>query len=76
MAKDCQLRDTFRSVASEFARSHEPKYRQRDSWEHRDPEKRRGPGRVRVRLGPVGHVGSMSGLPESGHDWAIYEYTP
>jgi hypothetical protein len=23
-----------------------------------------------------GGVGSMSGLPESGHDWAIYEYTP
>jgi hypothetical protein len=23
-----------------------------------------------------GHVGSMSGLPESGHGWAIYEYTP
>jgi hypothetical protein len=23
-----------------------------------------------------GDVGSMSGLPESGHDWAIYEYTP
>src|SRR5262249_18549317 len=23
-----------------------------------------------------GHVGSMSGLPKSGHDWAIYEYTP
>jgi hypothetical protein len=21
-----------------------------------------------------GHVGSMSGLPESGHGWAIYEY--
>jgi hypothetical protein len=21
-----------------------------------------------------GDVGSMSGLPESGHDWAIYEY--
>jgi hypothetical protein len=21
-------------------------------------------------------VGSMSGLPESGHGWAIYEYTP
>jgi hypothetical protein len=24
----------------------------------------------------VGDVGSMSGLPESGHGWAIYEYTP
>jgi hypothetical protein len=23
-----------------------------------------------------GDVGSMSGLPESGHGWAIYEYTP
>jgi hypothetical protein len=23
-----------------------------------------------------GDVGAMSGLPESGHDWAIYEYTP
>jgi hypothetical protein len=23
-----------------------------------------------------GDVGSMSGLPNSGHDWAIYEYTP
>src|SRR5262245_14847156 len=23
-----------------------------------------------------GDVGSMSGLPESGHDWTIYEYTP
>jgi hypothetical protein len=23
-----------------------------------------------------GDVASMSGLPESGHDWAIYEYTP
>jgi hypothetical protein len=23
-----------------------------------------------------GNIGSMSGLPESGHDWAIYEYTP
>jgi hypothetical protein len=23
-----------------------------------------------------GFVGSMSGLPESGHGWAIYEYTP
>ena len=23
-----------------------------------------------------GLVGSMSGLPESGHDWAIYEYAP
>jgi hypothetical protein len=23
-----------------------------------------------------GDVGSMSGLPESGHEWAIYEYTP
>jgi hypothetical protein len=23
-----------------------------------------------------GDVGSMSGLPESGHDWAIYEYAP
>jgi hypothetical protein len=22
-----------------------------------------------------GDVGSMSGLPESGHGWAIYEYT-
>jgi hypothetical protein len=22
-----------------------------------------------------GGVGSMSGLPESGHGWAIYEYT-
>jgi hypothetical protein len=21
------------------------------------------------------HIGSMSGLPESGHGWAIYEYT-
>jgi hypothetical protein len=21
-------------------------------------------------------VGSMSGLPESGHGWAIYEYMP
>jgi hypothetical protein len=31
------------------------------------------------RLGQTrsfGDVGSMSGLPESGHDWAIYEYTP
>jgi hypothetical protein len=23
-----------------------------------------------------GDVRSMSGLPESGRDWAIYEYTP
>src|SRR5262249_55099719 len=23
-----------------------------------------------------GDVGSVSGLPKSGHDWAIYEYTP
>ena len=23
-----------------------------------------------------GFVGSMSGLPESGHGWAIYEYMP
>jgi hypothetical protein len=23
-----------------------------------------------------GDVGSMSGLPESGHGWAIYEYPP
>jgi len=23
-----------------------------------------------------GDVGSMSGLPKSGHDWTIYEYTP
>ena len=23
-----------------------------------------------------GFVGSMSGLPESGHGWAIYEYAP
>jgi hypothetical protein len=23
-----------------------------------------------------GDVGSMSGLPESGHGWAIHEYTP
>jgi len=23
-----------------------------------------------------GDVGSMSGLPESGHGWAIYEYAP
>jgi hypothetical protein len=23
-----------------------------------------------------GDVGSMSGLPENGHGWAIYEYTP
>jgi hypothetical protein len=23
-----------------------------------------------------GDVGSMSGLPESGHGWAIYEATP
>jgi hypothetical protein len=23
-----------------------------------------------------GDDGSMSGLPESGHGWAIYEYTP
>src|SRR6516225_8366993 len=30
------------------------------------------PGQTR----PLGHVGSMSGLPKSGHDWAIYEYTP
>ena len=22
-----------------------------------------------------GDVGSMSGLPDSGHGWAIYEYT-
>jgi len=22
-----------------------------------------------------GDVGSMSGLPESEHDWAVYEYT-
>jgi hypothetical protein len=21
-------------------------------------------------------IGSMSGLPECGHGWAIYEYTP
>jgi hypothetical protein len=26
-----------------------------------------------VRLGPVGQVGSMSSLPESGSGWAIYE---
>jgi len=25
---------------------------------------------------PFGDVGSMSGLRESGHGWAIYEYTP
>jgi hypothetical protein len=30
------------------------------------------PGQTRS----FGDVGSMSGLPESGHDWAIYEYTP
>jgi hypothetical protein len=32
-----------------------------------------------VRFGvtrPFGDAGSMSGLPESGHGWAIYEYTP
>jgi hypothetical protein len=23
-----------------------------------------------------GDVGSMSGLPNSGHKWAVYEYTP
>jgi len=23
-----------------------------------------------------GDVGSMSGLPESGHGWVIYEYMP
>ena len=23
-----------------------------------------------------GDVGSMSGLPKSGHGWALYEYTP
>jgi hypothetical protein len=23
-----------------------------------------------------GHIGSMSGFPENGHGWAIYEYTP
>jgi hypothetical protein len=26
-----------------------------------------------VRLGHSAMVGSMSGLPKSGHDWAIYE---
>jgi hypothetical protein len=25
---------------------------------------------------PWGDVGSMSGLPESGQGWGIYEYTP
>ena len=25
---------------------------------------------------PFGDAGSMSGLPESGHGWAIYEYMP
>jgi hypothetical protein len=28
-----------------------------------------------VRLVSLGNVGSMSGLPESGHGWAIYEHT-
>jgi hypothetical protein len=31
---------------------------------------------VRVQTRSFGFVGSMSGLPESGHGWAIYEYTP
>jgi hypothetical protein len=31
---------------------------------------------ARGQTPPFGDVGSMSGLPESGHGWAIYEYTP
>jgi hypothetical protein len=31
---------------------------------------------LRVRLGHSAHVGSMSGLPESGYGWAIFEYMP
>jgi hypothetical protein len=31
---------------------------------------------VYVRCGSDSDVGSMSGLPKSGHDWAIYKYTP
>jgi hypothetical protein len=33
---------------------------------------RSAPGQTRS----FGFVGSMSGLRESGHGWAIYEYTP
>jgi len=33
-------------------------------------------GRLRVRTRSFGDVGSMSGLPESGHGWAVYEYKP
>jgi hypothetical protein len=29
-----------------------------------------------VKLGPSAMSAQMSGLPESGHGWAIYEYTP
>src|SRR5262245_66625733 len=39
----------------------------------------RGAAHVRSATGQTrsfGDVGSMSGLPESGHGWAIYEYTP
>jgi hypothetical protein len=36
-----------------------------------------GPERPgRFRLGSSGGVASMSGLRESGHGWAIYEYMP
>jgi hypothetical protein len=31
-----------------------------------------GPGQTR----PFHDVDSMSGLPENGHGWAFYEYTP
>ena len=31
---------------------------------------------VRGQIRSFGDVGSMSGLLESGHGWAIYEYTP
>jgi hypothetical protein len=41
----------------------------------RDPPQNRF-STVSVRLGHFGDVGSMSGLLESGHGWAIYEYTP
>ena len=30
---------------------------------------------VRVQIRSFGDVGSMSGLRESGHGWAIYEFT-
>jgi hypothetical protein len=39
---------------------------------NRGPELENSQGQTRS----FSDVGSMSGLPESGHGWAIYEYTP